>query len=150
MPDTDWEIHQQYKNLENISIERINNEFCKIVSSDSLCVQLVLYRDVFSLFIPELKDMFEFTQNNPWHVYDVFEHTIHAVEHCESEDLIVRLAVLFHDIGKPHCFQDDEDGTRHFKGHGKVSADMTNEIMRRLKFDNKKSLVFKTRLFYVE
>ena len=136
MPDTDWEIHQQYKNLENISVERINSEFCKIVSSDSLCVQLVLYRDVFALFIPELKDMFEFPQNNHWHVYDVFEHTIHAVEHCDSEDLIVRLAVLFHDIGKPHCFQDDEDGIRHFKGHGKVSADMTNEIMRRLKFDN--------------
>ena len=136
MPDTDWQIHQQYKNLENISIERINSEFCKIVSSDNFCVQLVLYKDVFSLFIPELKDMFDFKQNNPWHVYDVFEHTIHAVEHCDSEDLIVRLAVLFHDIGKPHCFQDDEDGTRHFKGHGKVSADMTNEIMRRLKFDN--------------
>ena len=136
MPDTDWQIHQQYKNLENISIERINSEFCKIAVSDSFCVQLVLYRDVFSLFITELKDMFEFPQNNPWHVYDVFEHTIHAVEHCDSEDLIVRLAVLFHDIGKPHCFQDGEDGIRHFKGHGKVSADMTNEIMRRLKFDN--------------
>ena len=135
-PDTDWEIHQQYENLNNISIERINSEFCKIASSDSFCVQLVLYRDVFSLFIPEIKDMFEFPQNNPWHVYDVFEHTIHAVEHCDSEDLIVRLAVLFHDIGKPHCLQNDEDGIRHFKGHGKVSADMTNEIMRRLKFDN--------------
>ena len=136
MPDVSWEIHKQYKNLENISIERINSEFCKIASSNDFCVQLVLYRDVFALFIPELKDMFEFPQNNPWHVYDVFEHTIHAVEHCDSEDLIVRLAVLFHDIGKPHCFQDDEGGIRHFKGHGKVSADMTNEIMRRLKFDN--------------
>ena len=136
MPGTDWEIHQQYKNLENISIERINSEFCKIAVSDSFCVQLVLYKDVFSLFIPELKDMFDFQQNNPWHVYDVFEHTIHAVEYCDSEDLIVRLAVLFHDICKPHCFQDDEGGIRHFKGHGKVSADMTNEIMRRLKFDN--------------
>ena len=136
MPDTDWEIHKQYKNLENISIERINSEFCKIASSDDFCVELLLYKDVFSLFIPELKDMFDFPQNNPWHIWDVFRHTIHAVEYCDSDDLTVRLAVFFHDFGKPHSYQDGEDGIRHFKGHGKVSADMTDSIMKRLRFDN--------------
>ena len=136
MPGTDWEIHKQYKNLENISIERINSEFCKIASSDDFCVELLLYKDVFSLFIPELKDMFDFHQNNPWHIRDVFRHTIHAVEHCDSDDLVVRLAVFFHDFGKPHSYQDGEDGIRHFKGHGKVSADMTDSIMKRLRFDN--------------
>lgn len=136
IPNTDWEIHQQYKNLENISIERINSEFCKIASSDSFCVQLLLYKDVFSLFIPELKDTIDFPQNNPWHIYNVFDHTIHAVEHCESEDLTVRLAVFFHDFGKPHSYQDGEDGIRHFKGHGKVSAEITDNIMKRLRFDN--------------
>ena len=136
MPGTDWEIHKQYKNLENISIERINSEFCKIASSDDFCVELLLYKDVFSLFIPELKDMFDFPQNNPWHIWDVFGHTIHAVEYCDSDDLTVRLAVFFHDFGKPHSYQDGEDGIRHFKGHGKVSADMTDSIMKRLRFDN--------------
>lgn len=136
MPGTDWEIHKQYKNLENISIERINSEFCKIVSSDDFCVELLLYKDVFSLFIPELKDMFDFPQNNPWHIWDVFGHTIHAVEYCDSDDLTVRLAVFFHDFGKPHSYQDGENGIRHFKGHGKVSADMTDSIMKRLRFDN--------------
>lgn len=135
-PSTDWEIHQQYKTLENISIERINSEFCKIASSDSFCVQLLLYKDVFSLFIPELKDMFDFPQNNPYHAYDVFGHTIHALEKCDSDDLIVRLAVFFHDFGKPHSFQDGEDGYRHFKGHGRVSADLADSIMKRLRFDN--------------
>ena len=136
MPGTDWEIHKQYKNLENISIERINSEFCKIASSDDFCVELLLYKDVFSLFIPELKDMFDFSQNNPWHIWDVFGHTIHAVEYCDSDDLTVRLAVFFHDFGKPHSYQDGENGIRHFKGHGKVSADMTDSIMKRLRFDN--------------
>lgn len=135
-PDTDWQIHRQYSNLENISIERINSEFCKIISSNCFCVQLLLYKDVFSLFIPEFKDMIDFSQNNPYHQFNVYDHTIHAIQHCESSDLTTRLAVLFHDIGKPHCYQDGEDGKRHFKGHGKVSADMTNEIMKRLKFDN--------------
>lgn len=134
--DTDWEIHRQCNNLENISIERINSEFCKIVSSDYFCVQLLLYKDVFSLFIPEFKDMINFPQNNPYHQFNVYVHTIHAIQHCESSDLTTRLAVLFHDIGKPHCYQDGEDGIRHFKGHGKVSADIVNEIMKRLKFDN--------------
>lgn len=136
MPGTDREIHKQYKNLENISIERINSEFCKIASSDDFCVELLLYKNVFSLFIPELKDMFDFPQNNPWHIWDVFGHTIHAVEYCDSDDLVVRLAVFFHDFGKPHSYQDGEDGIRHFKGHGKVSADMTDSIMKRLRFDN--------------
>ena len=134
--NTDWQIHQQYKSLENISVERINSEFCKIVNSDNFCVELLLYKDVFALFIPELKNMFDFPQKNPHHDYDVFGHTVHAVENCNSDDLTVKLAVFFHDFGKPHLYQDGEDGIRHFKGHGRVSADMTDVIMKRLKFDN--------------
>lgn len=136
MPETLYEINQQYKNLENISIERINSEFCKIASSSNFCVQMVLFQDVFALFIPELTDMFGFQQNNPYHDYDVYGHTIHAVEHCESDDLTVRLAVFFHDIGKPHSYQDGEDGIRHFKGYGRISAEITDNIMKRLRFDN--------------
>lgn len=129
-PDTDWNISKMYKNLENISIERINSEFCKIAASSDFCVQMVLYHEVFSLFIPEIKDMLGFQQNNPYHMYDVWNHTVHAIEYCESDDLVTRLAVFFHDIGKPHCYQDGEDGIRHFKGHGRVSADMTDKIMK--------------------
>ena len=135
-PETDWQIHQLYKNLENISVERINSEFCKIASFDNFCVELLLYKDVFSLFIPELKDMIDFPQNNPWHIYNVFDHTVHAVSECDSKDLVTRLAVFFHDFGKPHSYQDGEDGIRHFKGHAKVSAEMTDLIMKRLRFDN--------------
>ena len=143
-PNTDYILHKMYQNLENISVERINSEFCKIAASSNFCVQMVLYSDVLSLFIPEIKDMFGFQQNNPYHIYDVWNHTVHAVQayECDCEpdlnprDLITSLAVFFHDIGKPHCYQDGEDGIRHFKGHGRVSADMTDTIMKRLRFDN--------------
>lgn len=135
-PETMFEIDRQYERLKNISVERINSEFCKIVASNQFCVELVLYPDVFSLFIPELKDMIGFQQDNPYHAYDVFDHTVHAIEKCESDDLIVRLAVFFHDFWKPHSYQDGEDGIRHFKGHGKVSSDITDTIMKRLRFDN--------------
>lgn len=134
--ETDEEIHKSFGLLENISIERVTSEFIKIVSSDSFYIKLMLYNDVFSLFIPELKYMIGFKQYNLYHSYDVFEHTVHALENCESQDMIVRLAVFFHDFGKPHSYQDDEDGIRHFKGHGRVSADMTDIIMRKLRFDN--------------
>lgn len=136
LPETMFEIERQYDRLKNISIERINSEFCKIVASEQFCVELVLYPNVFSLFIPELKDLIGFQQNNPYHTYDVFDHTAHAIEKCESDDLVVRLAVFFHDFGKPHSYQDGEDGIRHFKGHGKVSAEITDSIMKRLRFDN--------------
>lgn len=136
LPETMFEIERQYDRLKNISIERINSEFCKIVASEQFCVELVLYPNVFSLFIPELKDLIGFQQNNPYHAYDVFDHTVHAIEKCESDDLVVRLAVFFHDFGKPHSYQDGEYGIRHFKGHGKVSAEITDSIMKRLKFDN--------------
>ena len=136
MPETDWQIHLQCNKLKNISVERINSEFCKIAVTESFCVELVLYYDVFSLFIPELADMMWFNQNNPYHDYNVFTHTMHALENCNSTDLTTRLAVFFHDFGKPHCYQDDENGVCHFKGHGKISCDIADAIMRRLRFDN--------------
>ena len=52
-------------------------------------------------------------------------------------DPVSRFAGLFHDIGKPPCFIQGEDGVGHFFGHPDVSCDMAAEIMRRLKFDNK-------------
>lgn len=81
---------------------------------------------------------------NPYHIYDVWNHTAHAIQsyECDCEpdlnpkDLITSLAIFFHDFGKPHCYQDGEDGIRHFRGHGRVSADITNKIMKRLRFDN--------------
>ena len=95
-PDTDWNISKMYKNLENISIERINSEFCKIAASSDFCVQMVLYHEVFSLFIPEIKDMFGFQQNNPYHIYDVWNHTVHAVQAYECD--------LFHHFACSPCF----------------------------------------------
>lgn len=137
-PSIGWQLGYTniIEKLNNISVERINSEFIKIINTNQFYKRMVWNNGVFSLFIPELKNMISFPQNNPYHSYDVFMHTVHALEKCESDDLIVKLAVFFHDFGKPHCYQDGEDGVRHFKGHGKVSAEITDTIMKRLKFDN--------------
>lgn len=73
--------------------------------------------------IPELSVCEHFNQNNIWHIYDVFEHTLHVVDGVPN-NIILRLAALFHDIGKPFVYEEDEKGIGHFKGHWNKS----NEI----------------------
>ena len=131
------EIVRQYERLANVSAERICSELRQIAISPNFPFLLSTYDFVFSFIIPELNSLFKFPQNNPHHAYDVFEHTIHALENCDSSDLTTKLAIFFHDFGKPSCFQDDEDGTRHFRGHGETSAEITDSVMKRLKFENK-------------
>ena len=92
------------------------------------------WEDILFTLVPELRTMCGFQQNNPYHVYDVWKHTAEALK-TAGDDTIVALTVLFHDIGKPQCYTEDEDGRGHFYGHGPVSAGITNLVMKRLKFD---------------
>ena len=70
--------------------------------------------------IPELQLSKGFDQHNEWHIYDVYEHILHVIDNVPS-DIILRLAALFHDIGKPIAYTKDEKGTGHFYGHWEVS-----------------------------
>lgn len=138
------ENHSISKNLKNISAERVSDELVKMIHGAYFSKNLIEYIDIISIVIPELYELNNFTQKNPYHIYDVLTHTSKALEFfvdynnmvVTTDDTILLLAILFHDIGKPHCYQDDEDGTRHFKGHEKVSAEITNEILHRLRFSN--------------
>ena len=85
------------------------------------------------MLIPELKEEKEFPQNNPWHIYDVWNHTKKVFENSKA-DKEIRLVLLLHDIGKPHSYQDDESGIRHFKGHSQKSAEMSKQILERLEY----------------
>lgn len=123
--------------LENISKERINVEFCKMVVTGCFSNIMLIYPCVFSQFIPELHDIICFDQKNPAHQYDVFTHTSKALQADSSADLVTRLALFFHDFGKPLCYQEDMDGTRHYEGHGRVGAEIVDSILAALKFDNK-------------
>ena len=125
--------------INGLSMERINSEFIKMINAEYISSFVIYsYNRIISELIPEVAPMVGFKQNNPYHYLDVFAHSGKVLEGCRlyNADLITKLAAFFHDIGKPHCYQDDDNGIRHFKGHGKISADMTDVIMRRLKFDN--------------
>lgn len=128
-------IHSCRSLLTGIAAERIREEFCKLICGVGAVRILREYIDVISVFLPELGACVGFEQNTKYHCWDVFEHTLHALEITESNDLITRLAILLHDVGKPLCYTEDEKGG-HFKGHGPVGTELTAKILKRLRFDN--------------
>ena len=86
--------------------------------------------------IPELRAEDKFDQRNPWHEYDVWMHTLKALE-SSKPNLDIRLTLLLHDIGKPHSYQEDGN-IRHFRGHAEKSAEMSKDILKRLGYKNEK------------
>lgn len=117
-----------------VSIERFRDELMKLLlksSKPSIGLRLMKESGILGIFIPELIEGVNVTQPQ-FHSDDVFEHSILTVDEAEDS---VKLAALFHDIGKPRTISVDERGT-HFYGHDLVGAEMTKEIMKRLKFSN--------------
>ena len=132
-------IHQHKQLLSDVSAERIQSEFCKILNSRNGGYEaLKEFSDVICHFIPEVKPMIGFEQNNPWHDFDIWEHTLQCLKPIigGEPDIIVRLAIFFHDIGKPDCYLLDLSGVGHFYGHAKVSAQIAEIVLKRLKFSN--------------
>lgn len=129
-------VHENRAMLDRVAAERINTELCRLLAGKNAGDILRQYPDVFCQFWPQLEPLAALEQNNPWHCWGGWEHTIHAVEAVPA-DVTLRLAVLLHDIGKPACKSTDEKGIDHFYGHPAVSAQMADQMLRALKFDNK-------------
>lgn len=128
-------IHKCKDLLKNISAERIREEFTKLICGKNAYNVLQEFSDVISVFIPEIEPCIEFEQKNRHHCYDVYTHILKAVEKSRP-DAVIRLSLFFHDIGKPIVAHFDEKGEQHYYGHPKKSAELTSEIMTRLRFDN--------------
>lgn len=129
-------IHENRHMLEHVAAERLNVELCKLLVGEKAGDILRQYPDVFCQFWPQLEPLVILEQHNPWHCWGGWEHTIRTVE-AASPDLILRLTMLLHDIGKPACKSTDENGIDHFYGHTAVSAKLADEMLRALKFDNR-------------
>jgi len=123
--------------LKHISQERVRDEFVKIIVSREpiigigLMVQLGLMEHI----IPELLEGIGCIQGGA-HKYDVFEHLLHACQHAADKDFSfhVKLAALFHDIGKPRTRRPGLKKAYTFYGHEVVGARMAQKIMERMKF----------------
>ena len=138
--DIEKETKEAIQNLAptitKISAERVQVELVKLVTSPHPNRMRLLYETGLTAFImPEFDHMMKTEQNHPHHCYNVGEHTIHAMEHIKP-DKVLRLAMLFHDIGKPLVQTMDEEGIHHFHGHAEESEKIAEAVLKRLKFDN--------------
>jgi len=122
--------------LAAISKERIRDEFIKIINSDNAYGGILLLEELGLLLhiVPELREGINIGQNLH-HIYTVWEHNLLALKYCVDKkySLEVRLAALFHDIGKPQTKNGDGHYST-FYGHDVVGAKITAKLMERLKF----------------
>ena len=147
-----WEaIKELAPSIAKVSAERIRVEMEKLLVSDHPYHFKLFYESgLTKYFLPEWDATMTTTQENPHHRYTVGEHILHSLEslnmeRLKTEDLpggyersrkILRLTMLFHDIAKPLTKTIDEEGICHFTGHPDKGAEMTEEILKRLKYDN--------------
>ena len=135
-PETAEAIKSLAPNLEKISAERIQAELVKLLVSDHPeRIQDAWELGITKVVLPEWDDMVGVKQNTPHHKYDVAAHTVHALQNVKN-DKVLRLTMLFHDMGKPVMKTTDENGRDHFKGHAIASEQIAKTVMKRLKFDN--------------
>lgn len=141
--------------IKKISSERIRDEFVKIIMSENPASGIVKLQkfNLLKNIIPELEEGIGCEQLGE-HIYDVWEHLLHALQHAADKGwpLEIRLAALFHDIGKPRTRRYDATkaggkGKYTFYGHEVIGARMATKIMERLKFSNKE-IILVNKLIY--
>ncbi len=133
-PVTAQAIHEKRGDLRYIAAERIFSELKGILSAPKPSGLLVEFADLFAEILPELEPMFGFAQHNPHHDGDCWQHTVRVVDAVPPEPTL-RLAALFHDVGKPTCFTLDEQGIGHFYDHVRQSSRLVHQALNRLKCD---------------
>ena len=116
-----------------ISVERIADELRKMLTSDRprLAIELLDAGGMLETILPELAACKGVAQTG-FHTHDVYGHTLLTVERVPN-DLVVRLAALFHDVGKPSTAT--ADGA--FPGHEQVGAQLARSALERLRFSQK-------------
>lgn len=128
-------IHQCRAMLDHVAAERIHVELCKLITGQRAAEILGEFPDVLWRFWPELEGLSAMEQRNPWHCWNGWEHTLRAVGASPADETL-RITMLLHDVGKPRCKTTDEEGIDHFCGHPEIGAEMADEMLGRLKFEN--------------
>jgi tRNA nucleotidyltransferase (CCA-adding enzyme) len=134
--DIDIALLKLSDNIKNISIERIREEFNKILLSNSDKITDLNFYGLLKHFIPEYEVCENTDQNNPYHVFSVGKHILCSMNNIEN-NLTLKLTMFFHDIGKPQCLTTDSKGVDHFYNHGEASTLLAEKILKRMKYDNK-------------
>lgn len=129
-------IRQLAPELKRISAERIQTELVKLIISPHPEYLRTAYElGITKVILPEFDACMQTLQNNPHHCFDVGEHILESMKAIPA-DRVLRLAMLFHDIGKPETVTVDKEGISHFHGHPAISEEIGSKVLKRLKFDN--------------
>lgn len=129
--------------LEIISAERVREEFTKIILSGQprLGITLLVESGLAEIFIPEVPKL-QLEVDEHHHHKDVYQHSLTVLEQAialedrlKGPNLVIRLAALLHDIGKPKTKRLIDGGGVSFHHHEVVGAKMTRERLKSLRFD---------------
>ncbi len=126
--------------LENISMERIQIEFSKLIMTKNPEFGLNVAREteILDYFLPELNQAYGVIQGG-YHTFDVYTHLLKSLQYAADKNypLFLRLSALLHDVGKPKTavWSDKKNGNTFFS-HEWVGAKMTEKILKRLKYSN--------------
>ncbi len=117
--------------LRLVAGERIGQELLPLLCGAHVETVLRAYPDVLGVCIPSIIDAVGFAQASRYHIHDVWEHTIHAIAAVPPEP-VLRLSMLFHDLGKPHTQTTDAQGNGHFYRHWEESTRIAQSILPKL------------------
>lgn len=128
-------ITSHRSDLHKVSAERIFSELKRLLCGKDIKRVMLEYPKVFAEILPPLAEQVGYDQGSRYHDSTLYEHTARAVGAVPAEPAL-RLAMLFHDMGKPRCRTVSEDGECHYYGHAGISAELADELLRMLKCDN--------------
>ncbi|MCK4414993.1 MAG: HD domain-containing protein [Candidatus Eisenbacteria sp.] len=133
-PQTFAAIREAAPGLRRISAERIRDELNRILRAPQPSPGFLLLHEAGLLadVLPELDACYGVAQNR-FHAFDVFRHSIYAADAAPRENLIVRMAALLHDIGKPQTAA-ERNGERTFYSHQLLGARQARRLLRRLRY----------------
>ena len=138
-PDTLAAIPETLDVFARVSMERVRDEMMKILSArqPSRGLGLMAETGLLARAVPELAESLG-VQQNRHHAFDVWTHTLATVDAARN-DPVVRWAALLHDVAKPRTRapKDGEPGEFTFFRHDLVGADMSEAILKRLRFPNR-------------
>lgn len=127
--------------IDHISAERIRDELLKLLSYPYAADGYMVLRNsgLAQKILPEVEQGFGLAQKSPGrhHLWDVGTHNVLSLKYCKSEDPIVKLATLIHDVGKPLVVKKQKDGTITFYNHEVLGASIASNIGRRLRLSKK-------------
>lgn len=135
-PDTEAAVRKYAPSLSGVAGERLKQELEKLLCGKAVRKTMLRFTDELSVIVPCIKRMKGFDQHNPWHIFDVWEHTAAVVEATPAYPL-VRWAALFHDSGKPDTFFIGADKLGHMPNHPVASVRHVREAAKILRFSRK-------------